>query len=399
MRIRPEPLADVAAAALVLVPGAWAVARYGGGDRALAVLVLAIAVAAAAIARRRPAWALAAIWVAGSVQLAGGPSAGRAEFALLVGVLVVAYRTARHGARGTVWASGLSIPVGVAVALGIGLSHPESFPDVQLARTLLQLSGYGLIGAVALGMATLAMPWTCGLLVRATDRYRIAEAARAVEEAHASALQSVADVRAQHARLARDVHDVVGHSLAVIIAQADAARLAAGGDEQVRDALARISAVGRSSLAEVRSVLAETQDDSAPLRSSSDDLDELIASVRAAGHPVRSDVVGEPVELGEPSATAAYRVLQELLTNALKHGTPGGTIEVDRQWSSAGLTLRVANPAGADNASSGDGTGLAGMHSRLAAVGGTFRTSTITGDGRPRVFAATAFVPAPAGVA
>ena len=121
--------------------------------------------------------------------------------------------------------------------------------------------------------------------------------------------------------------------------------------------------------------------------------------MRAAGHPVRSDVAGEPVELGEAAATAAYRVLQELLTNALKHGTPGGTIEVDRQWSSAGLTLRVANPAGADSGGTGDGTGLAGMHSRLAAVGGTFRTSTVAGDGRPRIFAATAFVPAPAGVA
>lgn len=375
MRFGRTELLDAGLVALVLVVGLW---QLPDGPVLGRLVVVALAATATAVSRRRPAVALALTWICGLVQLAVGHGVAPFELA----VFVVAFATARYGSRSTVLASGLSIAVGPCVALGLGLLHPAwlrqsvSRPESELLSDVLRTTSLGVVGVGLLGVAVLAAPWVLGLLFRTTERYRGAEAEHRIEQARADA---VAAAQSAQTRLTRDVHDVVGHSLAVIIAQADAARLAAANAEPpVREALDRIATVGRASLAEVRDVLSRTGD-AHEADVTGPELAELIAGVRAAGHDVVESIDGSLRPLDPAKATAAYRVLRELLTNALKHGT-GGATEVSQHWTADALTLRVTNAAADEPASADtDGMGLAGARTRLDAVGGTLRIAHARG--------------------
>ena len=198
----------------------------------------------------------------------------------------------------------------------------------------------------------------------------------------------LAELREQQTRLARDVHDVVGHSLAVILAQAEAGSFVPDEDPaRLKAALAAIADSARSSLGEVRHVLASTNDGVAvQVR---EGLEGLVESVRGSGTPVDFMDTGLPVPLGPQAETVAYRVLQEMLTNALRHGVPGQPIDVRRHGEPTGVTVQVANAVAEGEPPNTAGSGIEGMRTRLLGVGGRLSV-----DRSPRRFLAVAWLPA-----
>lgn len=345
---------------------------------------------ATALFRRSPGLALVTVWLACSIQVVEGSDVMLVQLASVI----VAYGTACYGSRSVLALSGLSLPVGGLIAV-IYVQHSGVALIYYVYRLGVPVpSSYRVTpaGAAAVGVfcfAILAVPWLAGLVVRSRQREAQSrldqtraedEAARA--EAARMQAQEVAGLRAEQARLARDVHDVVGHSLAVILAQAESAQYLDPTDtERIQQTMRNIATSARQSLRGVRQVLSST-DDAALLS-----FEELIGGVRAAGNDVRSTVLGAPATLPSGTDAVAYRVLQEMLTNALKHGRRSEPIEIEQEWTE-NLRLRVRNRIEASVAPLGDGLGLDGMRRRLETVRGRLEVQR-EGD----EFVATAWIP------
>ena len=203
-------------------------------------------------------------------------------------------------------------------------------------------------------------------------------------EDRAARLEAERDAQAQiaaaaeRARIARELHDVVAHNVSVMVVQADGASYALGSDPaRARQALAAISATGRQALAEMRrmlGVLRRTEDGTGPGRAplpGIGQLGELLEQTRATGLAVSFTVEGVPQPLPDGAALAAYRIVQESLTNTRKHGGPRATAEVTLRYLEDALLLRITDDGrGAAAASDGAGHGLTGMRERVAVYGG-----------------------------
>lgn len=347
---------------------------FYGSDAAAAVVVSAVLSAALAFRRMAPGAALAGAWLGAIVQMGLGRPPGFADLAIF-GVL---YATAAHGSRRTYWAGFASAIVG-ALVITVYLFVGPVFAGGGLSWQTLPIALVALVAAAfALGLS-----WTIGALVRAAVRAR--ENRDAQERAEAEAA-----VEQERVRIARDMHDVVAHSLAVVIAQADGARYAAAADPgAATTALSTISSTARSALSDVRLLLTQLRhsqgDGPQPTLA---DLEALYAQVRASGVELRVDV--DPVPAGEPPASvqlAVFRILQEALTNALRHGGPGA-VDVRLAWLADRVELTVRNPlrAGARTASSGHG--LIGMGERASLIGGRLVATDVDG-----AFVVTASLP------
>jgi signal transduction histidine kinase len=197
--------------------------------------------------------------------------------------------------------------------------------------------------------------------------------------------RAVADAREARAReaaveerrqVARDVHDVLAHTLSVTMLHVTAARMAVlrSDDAQALEALEEAERHGRSSLGDVRRIVRLLRsDDSSAIDAAQPglaDIEHLVAGYRGAGLPVdfSMTVAGEP---REPLAEAAlFRVLQEALTNAARHGS--GSASVTLSVTDDELALRVENPIARQAARRPGGSGLIGMRERIAAAGGKF---------------------------
>jgi signal transduction histidine kinase len=233
--------------------------------------------------------------------------------------------------------------------------------------------------------------WATGLAVRSlTSRNR--ESALRVREselrvqAEEVATRAVDEAESERIRgaIARDVHDVVGHSLAVIIAQADSVPFLHD-EARIREVSATIASTARSSLLEVRQVLGHI--DGTGDRVDPGSLEEIVQGIRDAGVEVDRTVRGTPRPMRSDTGTAIRRVLQEMLTNALRHGAPGHLVAVRETWRSGDVVLEVENVVGT-GATGGSGRGIAGMRSRLAALDGSFDAAVVED-----VFAARARIP------
>jgi len=380
------PRGEVAAAAAVLVSGlveyqtqVWL--EYSGWRFLFWLVVLGTAVAVALV-RRAPWLSLVIVWLIPICQIATGTPFAFTQ----VAVVAVAFGTARWGGRVTLWASGLSILAGamaVVVLLQVGAVRINlPIASWQLIAGTVRGLGIGWrIGVAVVFVALLGAPWLAGVALRTADRAR-GEVDRAARER--ARAEETARVRDAQTRLARDVHDVVGHSLAVILAQAESGQyLPDDNPVALKIALATIATSARTSLREVRDVLSATRD------TAGDDLDKLIDNLRSGGHEVVSGQDGTPRAVGEETRVAAYRVLQEMLTNAIRHGRRDRPVIVQRSWGDDVLVIEVRNAMGVGSESKGGkGSGLDGMRERLAAVGGV-----LTAGRRDDVFVATARIP------
>ncbi|WP_344656616.1 sensor histidine kinase [Catenulispora subtropica] len=205
---------------------------------------------------------------------------------------------------------------------------------------------------------------------------------------------------AERARIARDMHDVVGHAVALMVVQAEAGPLFVRSDpERAETAFDAISAAGRDAMTQLRALLGVLQRDDADRRDpvpTLAGLDDLVRRVRAAGLPVALEATGTPSALSPGAEAAAYRVVQEALTNTLKHAR-ASRADVLLAWSPEALEITVADdgrgPAhgGAGNSHGGHGGhGLNGLRERLAPVGGRLSWSSPPDAGG---FALTAYIP------
>ena len=178
----------------------------------------------------------------------------------------------------------------------------------------------------------------------------------------------------ERARIARELHDVVAHSVSVMVVQAQAVQRVLEGEQgPARDLLGSIETTGRQALVELRRLLgllrhSERQPELAP-QPSLRQLDDLIEQVREAGLPVRLLVEGEPAALAPGIDLSAYRIVQEGLTNALKHAGPAQA-RVTVRYSPSDLQLEIADDGTGVAAGAGSGEGLLGMRERVALYGG-----------------------------
>ncbi|GGR36093.1 sensor histidine kinase [Agromyces mediolanus] len=346
--------------------------------------LLALAGFAGALAVRRlsPGWSLGIAWLAALVQMGT-----LRELQLYdVAVLGVLYTTAAHGEPIVKWLGLVSAGVGSVVAtLYLGLLKPalgqSEFlfaPDNAVALTL--WLGVTFIAAISV----LVLSWTAGLLVRAVrDSREIGRREEvALRERELAEYRYV--VEQERNRIARDMHDVVAHSLAVVIAQADGARFAARTrPETAVEALGTIAGVARGALGDVRMLLAELRhaetDTPQPVL---DDLEELLAQLRGAGLEVELVERGPRVELGTGHQIAVYRIVQEALTNALRHGDADRPVDVVLAWDQAGVVATITNhvrPGAEPVGARGARHGIPGMRERAQLTGGQLTIETDEG--------------------
>ncbi|GAA1695629.1 sensor histidine kinase [Glycomyces endophyticus] len=221
--------------------------------------------------------------------------------------------------------------------------------------------GYFAPGAVYFGFIV-----AIGLLVRTRRDFQSTQRDQATREA-------VSDERN---RIAREMHDIIGHNLAVINALADGgAYAAAASPEKAKEALEVIGRTSREALGELRRVLSVLKaEDPAEVELAPQpglsDMDALIERVREAGLPVVLTVSGERWELSENQQLAVYRTVQESLTNVLKHAKGPKRAEVSLEYRGEGLAVTVSN-SGNRVDEAGTARGLAGLAERAAAFGGT----------------------------
>ena len=179
-------------------------------------------------------------------------------------------------------------------------------------------------------------------------------------------------------RIARELHDVIAHSVSLIVVQASAERrLLGAGERRTADVLETIEGAGRESLGELRRLLGVLRARSEPNELMPQPglaaLPELVEASRRAGQEVDFDQAGERVDLPAGLDLAAYRIVQEALTNARKHA-PGARAHVSLRWDPARLAIEVFNPCGAaavNGRADGTGHGLIGMRERATLYGGS----------------------------
>lgn len=365
-------------------------------NRPTMVWVAVMTAVAVGLSRRLPGLALLVVWlVCGYEVVSSAP-----VMFVQVTLAAVAFGTARWGRTTTVVLSAVSIPV--AGILAVLYSTSDTYGAVVSSRqyrTLIDaLQQFGTtwqITGALFGMALLGVPWLAGLTLRFQARAATSLASQqAAEEetarAHRESEQAreIARLREEQNQLARDVHDVVGHSLAVILAQAESAQFLDEADTgALRLSMANIANSARSSLQDVRQVLTSGTDPA----SGPGELHDLVEGVRASGHAIEFDEVGTARPLAPELATVAYRVLQEMLTNAIRHGRRHGTVHVELHWAGE-LRIEVVNETGPEPVGAEGGHGLEGMHRRLESVGGRLDVRR-RGDGEEETFTATAWVP------
>lgn len=320
-----------------------------------------------AIHRLSPAIALAVAWVAAITQMATGIGPDAVNLA----VLVVLYSTARHGTPPLRWIGAASAVVGAAVAAAflVGTSGGDggliiSAPGHAALQFLLLFFGF---------FAVLGLSWTIGLLVRSIAVGR--EAKRTQEEA-----ERVAVIEQERNRIARDMHDVVAHSLAVVIAQADGARYAAATDPSAAGtALSTIATTAREALADVRLLLGQLRNDwgTGP-QPTLDDLPALVAQVRGSGLDVTLELDLGEGELAASHQLAVFRIVQEALTNALRHADPSAPVAV-AVTGSHGVVEVVVDSAlrRGEPLRTTPGHGITGMRERAFLVGGTLEAAVV----------------------
>ncbi len=193
---------------------------------------------------------------------------------------------------------------------------------------------------------------------------------------------------AERSRIVREMHDVIAHSLAIMIAQADGGCYAADDPDTSRRAFTTIAETGRGALIDSRRVLGmlrspDAEADLAPTPDS-DDIDGLVVRAEASGLPIALVRVGEPVTLPSAASLALYRICQEAITNVMKHAGNATQCVVTQSWRTDDVVLSVTNehtrpvttgPVG--------GQGLLGMRERAELVGG--RLALDQQDGRFQV--------------
>jgi signal transduction histidine kinase len=312
---------------------------------------LAVGVTALLLRRRRP------LLFAAVVVLAGLSRAG-----VSAGLPFAAYAVSRYQPPGRVrWTA-----VAVLVLAGV---RPWQLSSAPAAAG--NLAGAGVL---------ILLPAVVGAWVRTRAELLTALVERAERAESEQQLRAREAVLSERARIAQEMHDVVGHRVSLMVLQAGAIEMASTDPAKVGLLAGQVQDAGRRALEELRQVvgLLRTGDDAnpAPLapQPSLADLDDLLAGSLDAGVQVALDRRGEPRPLDPTIERAAYRVVQEALTNAGKHA-PGAAVSITLDYLPAQLAVAVVNrrPTRPPTAMPSGGHGLVGLRERVRAVGGDLR--------------------------
>ena len=349
-----------------------------------AVLIVLLMIVPVAFRRRAPMAAfviavIAGAWqvlgLGGPVTTGGGPAGHSGPLPSDVVLLVLLYTVAAYRPRSYSIPALLTCIGGSLVAVLVWMPVPG---QVGLAERLF-LAGC-LFGGISFAC------WILGDSMRYRRGYYAAleeRAARLEAERHAEAKVAAA---AERARIARELHDVVAHHVSVMVVQADGAGYVLRSDpDRAASALAAVSATGRQALTELRRLLGvlrstDQHADLAPVPGLGE-LRELLDQARAAGLEVSYTLTGKPRELPEGAELAAYRVVQESLTNTRKHAGLAATAAVTLDYQPDGLIVQVTDDGMAAPADEPGGHGLAGMRERVAMYHGTLTAGRLPGGG------------------
>ncbi|RSN35646.1 two-component sensor histidine kinase [Amycolatopsis sp. WAC 01416] len=238
-------------------------------------------------------------------------------------------------------------------------------------------------GFPAIGLS-LGVAWLAGLNTRQRRiRLSVLEQ-RAADLERERDTQAALAVAAERGRISRELHDVVAHALSVVVLQAQGAQAELDRrPERSREALDAIVDTGRTALSEIRRLLGalgQDEPDWEP-RPGAERLPRLAADIRSAGTPVGFRVEGEPRPLSSTVDLAVYRIVQESLTNVLKHAGPDAAVTIVMRYEPGTLEIEVTDDGVAAEAPSGTGHGLEGMRERVNVLGGTFEAGPRPGRG------------------
>ena len=334
--------------------------RFGGpasSDAATALLLNLLATVPLALRRSHLPVAAATVTAAMFFTIAGGVAWTAAG---IVGQLVVLYLVAARYERRVLLLFALPFLV---IALG------TSGQGAALSGLLVLVVT---VAALALGDARRLR----GQVIAERDAARRAATEALRDQAAAG----------ERARIARELHDLVAHHVSMIAVQAETARLTTAGlTEEGRERFEVIGATARDALTEMRRLLAVLREDAGGLAELTpqpglDRLDELLDSARAAGTPLRLTLHGEAAPLPPGVDLAAYRIVQEALTNARRHA-PGAAVDVDLRYEPDTLRLRVRDTGPGPGTAGEAGLGMLGMRERAAMAGGTLHTGPADGGG------------------
>jgi signal transduction histidine kinase len=312
--------------------------------------------------RGHPQAVLAVTFAAGLVQVTAATADGmitiaRPDFYDL-GIIIAIYAAVTYGTRRTRMFAVVAGIGGAAIGAILWLGFRMSTSN-QAA------------GLFAL-FAPVLLAWAIGTTVRTRRAYLaglVERTERLEREREALALVAVAQERE---RIARELHDIVAHGVSLMVVQSDGAEAAIQQENlaEVRKAIAAIGRTGRDALTELRLLLGMLRSDhelEGP-QPGTDQLEDLIASVPAK---VRLSIEGPLRELPQGLALAAFRIVQEALTNTIKHAGPDASADVRLSYSSSALEVEVTDDGHGMTSPDTTGHGLIGMRERVAMFGGT----------------------------
>jgi len=376
---RPQLIVDICIAALcLLVRLPW------GFDSIALVVVVFLMAGALAIRRLSPALALGIAWLGAITQLMAMQLPDVANLA----ILAVLYGTARYGSPTVKWVGLASAGAGSVLAALYMTFAAWNSVSVTTPSSTFQTGFTFSVWLVGM-LAALGLSWTLGLLAKTWREARDAQLAKTLAQENVV-------IEQERNRIARDMHDVVAHSLAVVIAQADGARYARAADPEAVDAaLITIATTAREALGDVRGLLGQLRhSQAAGPQPAIADLAALIDQLRASGLDVRFEQHGPQAQLAASQQLAIYRITQEALTNALRHGNAASPVSLRLDWQDDRVNLLIVNQLrGGAAPEPRIGHGTTGMRERAVLVGGTF-DGGVRGDN----YAVSATIPFTRGV-
>jgi signal transduction histidine kinase len=331
------------------------------GEQLGAKLAFTLALVAPLVWRRRaplPVFLIIAAvafgqWLAG-FQLTG-------DIALLVAI----YTVAAHESRRRLALAAFVLEAGIVLA------------TLRWANT-----GGMLVFVFLTGMATAAV--VLGVNVKTRRAYLASLEERAAQLERERDQQGQLAAAAERARIAREMHDIVAHNLTVMVALADGAGFQAESDpERTANAMEQLSKTGRHALGEMRRLLGVLDDGEAALAPQPGlaDLGGLLDQVRAAGLRVTLQTSGDPIALGSGAELTVFRLVQEALTNTLKHAGPDAQATVRLRYEPDGIDVEVTDDGRGLARVSAGGQGLSGMRERAAVYGGAIEAGPAAGGG------------------
>jgi signal transduction histidine kinase len=375
--LRAQVITDLVIA--VVLGGLVLIASGRGLDGPLSVITVIGMTGALALRRLSPGLALAVAWVVALFEMATAQVPDLSN-AFIAGVM---FTTSAYGSRRVRLAGLVSAIVGsLTAAVYLGIDDYRNRLTFETASRPLQESMQVTVSSFAVVLLLLLLPWLAGLVVRTRRSASMSREAQLLAERDAARADRAVAVEQERVRIARDMHDIVAHSLAVVIAQSDGARYALKADPAVADqALSTISTTARRALGDVRELLGALRHEQGTAPTPDvDDIDRLIDEMRQLGLDVRVERQGDPSGLPTTTQLAVYRIVQESLTNAYKHGEPGRPVRAALTYRPDTVEIAVVNRR-ADDGIRGPGTGhgLVGMRERAVMTGGTM-TAGARGD-------------------